>query len=347
MAGRQTLNSHGMKAVLAVITVIGLLFMPKLLTNQYHLHVVIVTLLFSIVSLGMWLIFRTGQVSFAQAGFLAIGAYTTACLTKYLGVSFWLALPVSGATAAAFAIAVGIPTLRLRGSYFFLVTFAMGEAIRLTLNYVWVPVLGGPNGISRIPGPDPFVIPGLFTLEFGTSYSGKTSYYYLVLFAFIISFLIMRRIDKTRIGRTIVGLQDAEDLSEAIGVRTLSYRVFAFAAACFFTGIAGGIYAGYLSSIGPASFTMLQSLEFFIYIIVGGAVSVWGAVIGTFFIEFLGEAVRGWGELEIVLSGFFTIMVVLFFPSGLVGLPKTIKRFIDRRRGIVDDERKERGAATT
>ena len=147
--------SSGMKAIFAAIAGVVLLLLPFLLPNQYHLHVVIIMLLFSIVALGMWLIYRTGQVSFAQAGFMAIGAYTVACLTKYLGFSFWIALPLAGVVAAVVAILVGIPTLKLRGSYFFLVTFAMGEAIRQTFNYVWIPVFGGPNGIPQIPVPAP------------------------------------------------------------------------------------------------------------------------------------------------------------------------------------------------
>ena len=137
--------SRGMKVTLWAIAGVVLLLLPFLLTNQYYLHVVIIMLLFSIVSLGMWLIYRTGQVSFAQAGFMAIGAYTVACLTKYLGFSFWIALPLAGVVAAVVAILVGIPTLKLRGSYFFLVTFAMGEAIRQIFNYLWIPVLGGPE----------------------------------------------------------------------------------------------------------------------------------------------------------------------------------------------------------
>ena len=338
--------SSGMKAIFAAIAGVVLLLLPFLLPNQYHLHVVIIMLLFSIVALGMWLIYRTGQVSFAQAGFMAIGAYTVACLTKYLGFSFWIALPLAGVVAAVVAILVGIPTLKLRGSYFFLVTFAMGEAIRQTFNYVWIPVFGGPNGIPQIPGPGPISIPGLFTVDFGTTYAGKTSWYYLVLIAFIITFLIMRRIDTTRVGKTIVALRDAEELSEAIGIPTMAYRVFAFATACFFTGIAGGIYAAMLTQISPISFTIVQSVEFLAYLIVGGSLSVWGPVIGTVFLEFLGEAVRGFGALEIVLSGFFMILVMLFFPAGLVGLPRLVRRIILKRRGIIEEDPDTHGPAT-
>ena len=339
------MNSTAMRWVVGILSAIVLVTIPMSLGNQYYLHVAIVILLFSVVTLGYWLIYRTGQVSFAQGGFMMIGAYVTTCMTKYLGFSFWFALPVGGVTAAVIAIAVGIPTLRLRGAYFFLVTFALGEVIRQFFNYTWVPVLGGVNGIQRIPGPGTIEVPYLFTLVFDTTYAGKTSYYYLVLVFFVVTMLVMRRIDQTRVGRTIVGVRDAEDLSEAIGVPTMAYRVFAFAFAAFFTGMAGGIYAAYHSSIDPVSFLIVHSIEYLSFLIVGGPGSVWGPLLGTAVVEAIGEVARGYGLGEYVVSGFLMIVVVLFFPVGIVGIPRTVKRFVDRRRGIIVED--EDAGATT
>ena len=153
---------------------------------------------------------------------MMIGAYTTASLTKFVCVSFWLALPLSGVAAAAVAVAIGIPTLRLRGAYFFLITFALGEIIRLFLNNAWTSVFGGVLGISKIPDPSAIEIPYLFTLVFDKTYVGKTSYYYLVVVFFAVTMVVMRQVDRTRVGKTIVGVRDAEDLSEAIGVPTMA-----------------------------------------------------------------------------------------------------------------------------
>ena len=340
------MRSRAVKWLLGVLVAVGLLTLPVLLDNQFYLHHVTITFLFSVVALGYWLIYRTGQVSFAQAGFMMIGAYTTACLMKYLGLSFWLALPLGGVVAAAVAVAIGIPTLRLRGAYFFLITFAFGEVIRLFFNNAWESVFGGVMGIHEIPGPSTIEIPYLFTLVFDKTYVGNTSYYYLVLAFFAVTMLIMRQVDRTRVGKTIVGVRDAEDLSEAIGVPTMAYRVFAFAFAAFFTGMAGGIYAAYHTFIDPVTFLIVHSIEYLSFLIVGGSGSVWGPLLGTAVVETLGEAGRGYGLGEFVISGFLMMVVVLFFPAGLVGVPQALKRFIDRRRGIVVEEQEATGGTT-
>ena len=181
------MKSLAMRWLLGVLAAIVLLTLPMLLENQFYLHHVTIIFLFSVVALGYWLIYRTGQVSFAQAGFMMIGAYTTACLTKYLDFSFWLTLPLAGVVTALVALAIGIPTLRLRGAYFFLITFAFGEIIRLFFNNAWEPGFGGTQGIHKIPDPSTIEIPYLFTLVFDKTYAGNSSFYYLVLVFFIVT----------------------------------------------------------------------------------------------------------------------------------------------------------------
>ena len=141
-------------------------------------------------------------------------------------------------------------------------------------------------------------------------------------------------------------MRDAEDLSEAIGVPTMAYRVFAFAFAAFFTGMAGGIYAAYHTFIDPVTFLIVHSIEYLSFLIVGGPGSVWGPLLGTAVVETLGEAGRGYGLGEFVISGFLMIVVVLFFPAGIVGVPRALKRFIDRRRGIVVEDEEATGGTT-
>ena len=332
------MKSPAMRWLLGLLAAIVLLTLPMWLENQFYLHQATIIFLFSVVALGYWLIYRTGQVSFAQAGFMMIGAYTTACLTKYLDFSFWLTLPLAGVVTALVALAIGIPTLRLRGAYFFLITFAFGEVIRLFFNNAWESVFGGTLGIHRIPSPSTIEIPYLFTLVFDKTHEGNISYYYLVLVFFTVTMLVMRQVDRTRVGKTIVGLRDAEDLSEAIGVPTMAYRVFAFAFAAFFTGMAGGIYAAYHTFIDPVTFMIVHSIEFLSFLIVGGPTSVWGPLLGTGVVRLIAELSRGFGLGDFVISGFLMMLVVLFFPAGIVGIPRALKRFVDRRRGIIVEE---------
>ena len=181
---------------------------------------------------------------------------------------------------------------------------------------------------------------------FDKTYVGNTSYYYLVLAFFAVTMLIMRQVDRTRVGKTIVGVRDAEDLSEAIGVPTMAYRVFAFAFAAFFTGMAGGIYAAYHTFIDPVTFLIVHSIEYLSFLIVGGPGSVWGPLLGTAVVETIAELGRGYGLGEFVISGLLMMVIVLFFPVGLVGVPQALKRFIDRRRGIVVEEQEATGGTT-
>ena len=339
------MKSTAMRWGLGILCAIVLLRLPMWLDNQFYLNHIISILLLSVVVLGYWLIHRTGQVSFAQGGFMMIGAYTSATLMKHLDFNFWLALPLAGVVSAVVALAIGIPTLRLRGAYFFLITFAFAEVCRHFYINAWEPIFGSIRGFKSISGPGTIEIPYLFTLVFDKTHEGNISYYYLVLVFFTVTMLVMRQVDRTRVGKTIVGLRDAEDLSEAIGVPTMAYRVFAFAFAAFFTGIAGGIYAAYHTFIDPVTFMIVHSIEYLSFFIVGGHGSVWGPLLGTAVVETIGEAGRGYGLGEFVISGFLMIVVVLFFPAGIVGIPRAVMRYVDRRRGIIEEEEDE-GATT-
>jgi len=332
---------------LGILCAVVLLAVPMLLNNNpFYLHHITIIFLYSVVALGYWLIHRTGQVSFAQAGFMMIGAYTTAALMHHFDFNFWLALFLGGVVPAVVALVIGILTLRLRGAYFFLVTFAFGEIIRHFFLNVPEPIFGGIEGFKQIPGPGTIEISYLFTLVFDQSAEGNVSYYYLALVFFVVTMLIMRQIDRTRVGKTIVGVRDAEGLSEAIGVPTLAYRLFAFAFAAFFTGIAGGIYSSYFTFIDPANFMIGHSIEHLSFLIVGGAASVWGPLLGTAVVASLGEAGVGYGMGEFMISGLLMMLVILFFPTGIVGIPRTVKRFVDRRRGIIVEE-EDAGATTS
>ena len=182
-------------------------------------------------------------------------------------------------------------------------------------------------GIVNIPAPNPILIPGLPVVEFVT----KTPFYYLVLCVLLLTVFVMYRIDKSRIGAAILAIRDAEDLAEAVGIATMRYRVFAFSTGCFFAGIAGGIYAHYTTVICPVSFSMIQSIEFLAFVVVGGSATVLGPVLGTILLKGIGEAVRGVGAYEIIFSGALMILVMMFMPEGMLGVPRAVSSFVRRR----------------
>jgi branched-chain amino acid transport system permease protein len=300
--------------------------------EEYYLHSLANIFTHGMVALGLRLLWRTGLVSFGTAGFIAIGGYIAGYLSRDIGISFWFSLPLGGLAAAAFATVLGIPILRLKSSYFFLISWATGEIIRLSFLYLFKPVFGGWQGFRKIPLPDAIDLFGIVTIDF----SQKAHWYYLAFFLLCLTVIIMTRIDYSWIGKTIGALSDAPDLCESLGVATMYYRVFAFATACFFAGVAGAVYGSFNTFLHPESFTIIQSIETVSFVIIGGAATVWGPILGAFVVKGIALGVRGFGAYEVIFSGLMMILVMIFIPEGLTGLPRRIRRYFSRRKVTKD-----------
>ena len=326
--GSQDRSNAMWKWIVSGVIFAFFLTLPIWFKQEYYLHVLVNVFLHSMVALGLRLLWRTGLVSFGTAGFIAIGGYAAGLLSRDLGFDFWLSLLLGGFAAAFFSILIGIPTLRLKSSYFFLISWATGEIIRLSFLYLFIPFFGGWQGFRKIPTPAPIDIPGIGLIDF----SQKAHWYYLAFFLLCLTVVILIRIDRSRIGTTIEALRDAPDLCESVGVPTMYYRVFAFAIACFFAGVAGAVYGSFNTFLHPESFTIVQSIETVSYIVIGGAVPVWGPILGVFVVKGITLVVRGLGEYEIIISGVMMILVMIFIPEGLSGLPRRLKRYLTKRR---------------
>ena len=206
-----------------------------------------------------------GQLPLGHAGFMAVGAYTSALFTKYCTwpepVAFAAGLALGAAMACIFGILIGIPALRLSGDYLAILTLGFGEIIRITLNNI-DNVLGfslfyGAKGLKNIP-----------------KYSDLLSVFLcVVLTCFFIHTMI-----KSRHGRAVLAIRDNEIAAESCGIQTTYYKVMAFAFSAAFAGLAGGLYAGYLGVLDPASFDFMKSIEILVMVVLGGMGS--GPVLG-------------------------------------------------------------------
>lgn len=319
------------KILCLAILILILFFLPVLMSDPYYLHILIMSGVFALNTMGWVLILRVGQFSLGQAGFVAIGAYTSALLVKRLGLSFWCAWPLSGATAALVALMIGSVVLRIKGLYFAIVTFAFAEIIRLTI-ISWPKVLGGLNGLTGIPKPRGFGFLELIKIDFVTS---RVPFYYMLLMAVLIAALIFWRMDTSRLGRIFRCVSKNEDLSESLGINLMKYRVLAFTVACFFSGISGGFFAHYYGVLHPDSFTVWESLLIQIQGTVGGIASaVAGPILGATVLTILSEFLRAAKHAEPVLYGGILIVVLFVLPKGLVDLGPRLARLIDRRTKI-------------
>ena len=292
-----------------------LLCIPLFTKDLYHIHILIVTMFHIILALGLNFVMNTAQVPLCQAAFVGIGAYTSTLLVMRLNFSFWLSLPIAGILTGILGIIVGLPTLRIKGIYFAMAAFALGEIIRL-LFIGWGGLFGGANGISAIPSPNPIPIPFLGQIEFET----KVPYYYFTLVVLTLCLIIIYRLTHSRIGRACTASRESDLLAQCTGIDIMGYKVFAFAVNSFFAGIVGGIYAHYFHFIGPQDFTFWQSVEYLVFIVMGGSGTIGGPIIGSIFLTFLPEFLRMAVEFQVVLYGLALILVLLFMPQGIVGL---------------------------
>ena len=259
------------------------------------------------VSLGMVNGF-TGQFSIGHAGFMAVGAYTSAMITTvWLHASTanpWVGYPIfivailaGGLLAAGAGYLVGAPSLRLKGDYLAIVTLSASELIRTVIRVT--NFLGGPRGLGGIPK---------FTnLE--------------VVFVFAtVSVVLMRNYLFSSHGRSMKAVRDSEIAAEATGVNTTKQKVFVFVFSAFFSGVSGGVFAHLLQFIHPDNFTFAKSLEYLIYLYVGGSASISGAMVGAAIFTVLPELLRSLQTWRMVIYPLILILVMIFRTEGVMGL---------------------------
>jgi len=315
-----------------VVLVIALV-LPHVITNLYYAQIITMSCIFAIGALSMNLIMGyTGQMSLAHGGFFAIGAYGVAILTSTLGWNFWLALPASAVLAALTGFLVGLPALRTRGAYFAITTLCLGEIIYLFAGN-WLELTGGHTGMVGIPLPSPVAIPGVGQLTFNS----PVSQYYLVLCFLLLTLFVMYRLINSLRGRTFLATAINEDLSEAVGINTFRTKLLSFVVANFFAGLAGGIYASLMGSISPSVASVTMTFNFLMYVLLGGMTTLAGPVIGAFIIPILLEYLQFLQDYQMILFGFLLIVVIIYFPTGFMGLFNKLRDRIKKSK--VGDQR--------
>ena len=313
------------KVITVLVIVAALFLIPIFLKSPYYLRIIINMFIFTVLAYGIRLVALTGQLTMGHAAFMGIGAYVSALLTTNLGWNFWYCLPLSGITAAIVAMLVGYTTLRIKGAYFAISTFAFGEALRLM--YVnWSGFFGGASGIANIPMPNPIV-----SLHF----DNLQSLYILGLCLTVLALLIMYRLEKSWFGLTFVSIGQADILAQCVGINIMRYKLMAFVIACFFAGITGSFFAHVQSFISADDFTFTTSCYLLIYVVVGGTYSFAGPLCGVIVLILIPVLLRyipNYNPVaEPIILVVFLLVTMLFLPRGLTSLPdrasEAVKRF--------------------
>jgi len=251
------------------------------------------------------LIGYAGQISFGQAGFLAIGAYTFGHL-KIVGIPFLPSLIGAGLAAALAGVVVGFPSVRLKGPYLAIATLGFGIAVYQIFASSEL-LSGGRSGLA---------VPKLAPL-FGLSREVYVYYLYLgLLFGFTI---VTYNLSSSYVGRAFVAIRDGDIAAEAMGVNLTRYKLLAFAISSFYTGVHGGLFAQFLSHLEPQTFNVSESITLFVAVIVGGLASVEGSILGAVFVVLVPVLLSEYRWLVPVLFGLSILAVLMFEPLGLVG----------------------------
>ncbi|MBE7183274.1 MAG: ABC transporter permease [Methylobacterium mesophilicum] len=306
VAARRAPLSAGVRILAALAFAAALVAYP-FVSSSYYVGVGILFLINVILVISYRTITTMGGWSFAHITMLAIGAYTTALLQTLFGVSFWLILPIAGAIAALTAAIIAFPVMRTRQFYFFLSTFAAGEAIRQCFIQFKEP-FGGIEGIPFLSPPEGFL---------GISFFSTTNYYLLVLLIAAICSGLLYLFDISRTGRTIQAMAENENLSMAVGVDVWALKTLAFCVGSFFAGVAGALFAAYNGFVAPTDYTAQFMFKIIAAVIIGGNRTFWGPIIGLLVLTLMEQALRGAAQLVPLIWGMAIILTVLFIPGGL------------------------------
>jgi len=317
------MNLHP-KHALWLAALVGFALLPQLIAVKYYLHLSILALIWVIAAQGQNLIQGyTGYVSIVQAGFIGIGAYSTALLGIHYDLPVWLTILLAPVITALFAVGVGYPSLRVKGHYFAIVTLAFNLVIFIVLMN-FTELTEGEAGITGIPKPG--------SPDGWFNWRDRETYYYFVLIVATIMTGLAALIVRSRIGRILIAIRQNEDLVGAIGISAWKYKLFAFVTSAMFAGLAGAIYAHYQSFINPEIFGVAQSLDAILAVIIGGSGTIAGPVIGAFFVVFLPEYLRFADSFRLIIYGLVLVLATIFMPRGIVGVATSLADWTKRRR---------------
>jgi branched-chain amino acid transport system permease protein len=329
-----------------LLTALWLLFLfslPLWMGNQYVLHVLVVTGIFIIAAMSLNLLLGyAGQLSLGHVAFFGIGAYASALVSLGFSVHVmpgavlamapkpvWCGILAAVLAAGACGWFIGRLSFKVRGAYFVIVTISFAEVVRLVaLN--WVELTQGPMALNNIP-PLTLWLPGLGEHAFWK----KPANYWLALSTAVVSYVIVRRLVRSRAGRAMVALRENEPLATSVGIDVTRYLVLATVVSAAIAGAAGALYAHYIRIVDPDVFLFIYTVTMVIMVVTGGKGTLAGPVVGGLIFGLLPETLRALAippEAQWIAYGVLMVLVVFFLPKGIV---PAVQQWWQRRQGNV------------
>ena len=283
---------------------------------EYILHILVITGIYVILTLSLnLLVGYTGLAALGHAAFSCVGAYASSLLALNYGLSPWIGLFVGACVAAVLGAFIGAPSLRLKGDYLAIATFGLGVIV-YSVAKNWVSITRGPMGLPGIPG---------FSV-FGLQLSEVWAYLILVAVFVFLTYFVIRRVVKSPFGRILRGIREDEVAALAMGKNVNKHKIIVFVIGAFFAGIAGSLYAHYITFIDPSSFTVMESISILLMVVFGGMGSLPGSFVGAAILVIFPELLRFLGmpssvaaPLRQMIYGLLLIVLMLKRPQGILG----------------------------
>jgi branched-chain amino acid transport system permease protein len=328
------ITAHTRTAGLAALALFlaALLLAPMALAERpFELRMLTVLFLYAVLAHG-WNILGgyAGQTSIGHGLFFGVGAYVSTLLVMKLGINPWLGLLAGGAGAAALGVVISIPCFRLKGHYFVIATLVVAEsAYQLFVAWDWV---GGAIGLQM-----PIAEEGLRNFQF---HSNKVAYYYIALAMLVLATAAVWVMQRSRFGFVLRAIRDDEQAAQSLGFSTLHYKLIAMALSAGFVGLCGVFYAQYVLFIDPASVLSLSlSVLMALIVILGGAGTVAGPIVGAAILVPLSEYSRVWfsgtgRNADLLIYGLLIMVIAVYRPDGLMSFFRSAAwRNLTRRIG--------------
>ncbi len=296
------------KRKMSYITFIAVLFIFAFIADSRWMAVGTTFLIYAVVALSQDIVLgRAGMYDMGHAMFFGLGAYSTAILNSVYHIPILLTIPVAIIIPLAFGILLAAPIIHLRGDYLLVGTLGFNIVFIQALKNNVFGLTGGPNGIF-----------GLDTLKiFGYEFSDQRSIYFLALILFILTLIIIRNLENSKIGRALHYIHEDSLAAECVGINTKFYRLYSFGLGAAIAGLAGVVFAVQYSAVSPGAFNFIQSVLFFTIVIVGGESSIPGVLLGTFAMFVLPELMRSFATARYLIFGIAMILTMILRPKGI------------------------------
>ena len=311
---KKDLKVYGLSFVLALIAYGAITFLTQSGVINYYMSGLIIMACINIVlatSLNLASGYL-GQLTLGHAGFMSVGAYTSAILSLNFGLPFFVSLLIGALFAALIGLLIGIPVLRLKGDYLCIITLAFNEIIRVIM--LNLEITRGAKGLMGIP------MNTTFTVGFISA---------------CITIYVIYSIVKSRHGRAFISIREDETASELAGIPVATYKIMAFAISAFFAGLAGGLYAHYMGMLVPKTFDYNKSVEILVMVVLGGLGNLKGSVIAAIIMTFLPEVLRDLGDYRMLIYAVVLIAAMIIKETNVgnklkMKFPKKSKKEVDQ-----------------